>query len=543
MHIDRAITDNRMSRDRFSIASRSSLPFGSGYRSSVAALGSSATVTTEYRLFPSVVLGQPIIYGETAAPIATAFPNGLTSIVIPRIGPNPLPSGTTSLVAIGCVATLNSVPLNGPKAVVMSVSTNASLNVSSGLPLPSDVIALEMTKDGPWVQQGLPGYSITSLVNRALVAGEVLLLGIQPTIVTTALNPTYPEVLLFLWIAIYGSTDGLDVRSVQAADVFCRGRGFFYNGDVRPDRFEAWIYQAAHSHGLRVNRTRSGISLAIMGKPVVNPLARLLTSVNSRSLTRHWQYGDRYPISRIRYGITQDTDDISIEFVPTIPKVILPTRSEELLGVRREDGSHVLALAVLWEEERLLDTRYELELTTDLVKLNLEDVLMISDGTAPRSWQGYSVAQTSQGVMGNWSGVLISGKSDTLTTGTLTDTSKVFDRVTIGDTLELTIAGSIVTATVTNTSGSVVVFTPPLQTIAVEASYRILQTSGSAIVSYQLPGQPIVQTTVTPAYSMEMRSVVYPLASTLPKGTPLAVGELEACRVMKIGGAIVGAVG
>ena len=509
MHIDRAITDNRMSRDRFSIASRSALPFGSGYRSSVASLGSSATVTAEYRLFPSIVLSQPIVYGETTAPIATAFPNGLTSIVIPRIGSNPLPSGTTSLVAIGCVATLNSVPLNGPKAIVTSVSTNASLNVSSGLPLPSDVIALEMTKEGPWVQQGLPGYSITSLVNRALVAGEVLLLGIEPTIAKLSPNPTYPEVLLFLWVAIYGSTDGLDVRSVQAADVFCRGRGFFYNGDVRPDRFEAWIYQAAHSHGLRVNRTRSGISLAIMGKPVVNPLARLLTSVNSRSLTRHWEYGDRNPISRIRYGITQDTDDISIDFVPVVPKIIMPTRSEELLGVRRTDGAHVLALATLWDIERSIDTRYELELTTELARLSLEDTLMISDGTAPRSWQGYAVAQTSQGVMGNWSGALISGKSDTLTTGTLTDTSKVFDRVSIGDTLELTIAGSIVTATVTNTSGSTVSFSPALTIVPIEASYRILQTSGSALVSYQLPGQPIVQTSVTPTYSVEVRSVVY----------------------------------
>ena len=543
MHIDRAITDNRMSRDRFSIASRSALPFGSGYRSSVANLGSSASVTTEYRLFPSVVLGQPIIYGETSAPITTAFPNGLTHIVIPRIGSNPLPSGTSSLVAIGCVATLNTAALNGPKAVVTSVSTNASLNVSSGLPLPSDIIALEMTKDGPWTQQGLPGYSIASLVNRALVAGEVLLPGIQPTIVNLSPNPTYPEVLFFLWVAIYGSTDGLDVRSVMTADVFCRGRGFFYNGDVRPDRLEAWIYQAAHSHGLRVNRSRLGLALAVMGKPAINPLARLLTTVNSRSLTRHWQYGGRSPSSRIRYGLTQDTDDSSTQFVPTVPQVILPTRSEELLGVRREDGAHVLALAALWDEERLLDTRYELELTTDLVRLNLEDVLMISDGTAPRSWQGYAVAQTAQGVLGNWSGALISGKSDTLTTGTLTDTSKVFDRVSIGDTLELTIAGSIVIATVTNTSGSVVVFTPPLQTIPIEASYRILQTSGGALVSYQLPGQPIVQVSVTPAYSVEMRSVVYPLSSTLPKGTPLAVGALEACRVNRIGGAIVGAVG
>ena len=285
MHIDRAITDNRMSRDRFSIASRSALPFGSGYRSSVANLGSSASITAEYRLFPSIVLGQPIIYGETSAPIATAFPNGLATIVIPRIGSNPLSSGTSSLVAIGCVATLNTAALNGPKAVVTSVSTNASLNVSSGLPVPPDVIALEMTKEGPWIQQGLPGYSITSLVNRALVAGEVLLLGIEPTIAKLSPNPTYPEVLLFLWVAIYGSTDGLDVRSVMTADVFCRGRGFFYNGDVRPDRFEAWIYQAAHSHGLRVNRTRLGVSLAAMGKPAINPLARLLTSVNSRSLT------------------------------------------------------------------------------------------------------------------------------------------------------------------------------------------------------------------------------------------------------------------
>lgn len=543
MHIDRAVTDNRMSRDPFSLASRSAIPFGSGYRSSLATLGSSATVTTEYRLFPSTVLGQPIIYGETSAPIATAFPNGLTHIFVPRVGSNPLPSGTTTLVAIGCVATLNSTPLNGPKAIVVSVSTNASLNVSSGLPLPSDVIALEMTKDGPWTQQGLGGYSIVSLIDRVLVAGEVLLPGIQPTIVTTTPNPTYPEVLLFLWASIYGSTDGLDVRSVMAAEVFCRGRGFFYNGDVRPDRFEAWIYQAAHSHGLRVNRSRLGLSLAPMGKPTINPSARLLTAVNSRSLTRHWQYGDRNPISRIRYGITQDTDDISIEFVPTIPQVVLPTRSEELLGVRREDGTRVLAVAALWDEERSLDTRYELEVTTDLVKLNLEDTLMISDGTAPRSWQGYAVAQTAQGIMGNWSGALISGKSDTLTTGTLTDTSKVFDRVSVGDTLELTIAGSIVTATVTNLSGSVVVFTPPLSTVPIEASYRLLQTSGSALVSYQLPGQPIVQATVTPAYSVEMRSVVYPLPTTLPKGTPLAVGGLEACRVIRIGGAIVGAVG
>lgn len=96
---------------------------------------------------------------------------------------------------------------------------------------------------------------------------------------------TLPEVALEVWRKLNRSDSFADLNLITTAAAFCASRGNFYNGPVEPDRFDAWISQAAIGHELIAVRGLSGWGFI---PAIAQPPTLMFTSSNSREVAIRW---------------------------------------------------------------------------------------------------------------------------------------------------------------------------------------------------------------------------------------------------------------
>ena len=521
-------------RDRASV-SRSSIPFGQNFLSDLNTIGSRVTAGNSYRACPVEIWGDTIIYGETVSN-SIAFPNGLTRWVPARIGLSHLPEPIGVIEGINCTASIVS---NIPQNISVNIASISPLNphgFNATIPNFTDPFNSVETADRPYIRQGVKGYSIQSLIDRPLGLGEFKLPGLQTAIVRNVANPTMPEVFLRLWIALdcsNGSTEGLDLPSIAAAVVLCRSNGYLYNGDVSPDYLEAWLYQAAHCHGLRVTRTRVGLGFEPMGLRG-NPIF-LLTSSNSQDITRSWS---EVPLKarQVRSVVKWlDGDYIDVG----TPLTSNRSNVEELLGVRVSDKIHIESIEKLWDDDRKLNQETSGVFVGDRsigFTLTLGTRVLIP--SVGRGQFNGAVSELLAGsIVPSWDSVLVSGYTDNIGTGFLIDSGKNFlASVQAGDVLEL--EGSDGVKIIANI-------------ISVEKERLTLDKNPSALGSYRvfdLTHDPswrlaietpsgIIQAPIVPTFDPSRSRVIYASQNTSPKiGSALAIGKLKKHRIISIRG-------
>lgn len=520
-------------RDLASV-SRSTIPFGQNFVSSLNPIGSRVAVGDSYMAVPPVVWGDLITYADMMAN-TIAFPNGVTRYFPAKIGISYLPETIGSIEVIGCTATVAS-----NTAIKTSVDVTALTSSPHGfnatIPGFAGSFTSVRTADRPYVNQGVQGYAIVSLTVRPLLAGEILLPGIQGVIVSPINNPTMPEVFLRLWITLdcsNGSTEGLDLPSIAAAAALCRSNGYLYNGDVFPDYLEAWIYQAAHCHGLRVTRTRTGLGFEPMG--LSGDPQYLFTSSNCADIVRSWS---ETPIkAREVRSVVKWMDGEYID-VGT-PSTSNRSNVEELLGVRISDSAHIISIEQLWDEDRNLNqetsgifvgkraTGFALTLGTRV----------LIPGVGRGQFNGAVTELLAGSIVPSWDSVLVSGFSDSIGSDFLIDTGKNFlASVQAGDLVELTGAGGEVSLS---------------QVIAVEQAKLTIETSETTASSYRifdLTPDPswtlavetpsgIQQLPIVPSFDPILHRVIYASQNTNPLvGSALAIGRLKKHRITSVRG-------
>lgn len=524
------ITDRRLSRDLGS-NERSAVPFGQSFVSRVTALGSRQTGIDRYTAVPQAMLGDTIAY-DSIALNAIAFPNGLTQWHSATVGQTYLPSPAT-IEAIGCNATVSSSLLK-TSVLVTSITGNPSgWNASVASPA---LYASVASVDRPYVSQGVSGYSIEALVKRPLLPGELELPGFQYSIVKPSPTPTMPEVFLRLWIALDcadGTTEGLDLPSIEIAIAICKSNGFYYNGDVSPDYLEAWLYQAAYSHGLKVTRSRIGIGFEALG--IVSNGQYLFTSANNQNLVRSWQ---ETPIKKTQVrSIVRHSEDTFVD----VGNAIVGYRShvEELIGVRPSDTDHIAAVQTLWDNDRRLSEQTSgtfVGSRSTGFDLKLGTVISLSE--IGRGQFNGSIVELKAGVIvPSWDSVLITGYTDAVGNGVLTDLSKDFTAaVQPGDLLELTGTDGILTyATVTAVALHSLTATNTSATIASYKVYGLTPSPGWTIAVQTAVG--VSHIPIVPSFDKDYRKVTYAFSNLTPElGAAVSIGRTKNYKITSVRG-------
>ena len=477
------------------------------------------------------MLGETIAYDRTVAN-AVAFPNGLTEWYPATVGLTYLPR-PTAIEVIGCNASVSSSSLK-TSVLVTSIASNPSgcnASVASVTPYVS-VSAI----DYPYIDQGVSGYSVESLQVRALGAGELELPGFQYAIVRPSLAPTMPEVFLRLWIALDcadGSTEGLDLYSIRDATALCRSNGFYYNGDVSPDYLEAWLYQSAYSHGLKVTRSRVGIGFEPIGI-ATNP-RYLFTSANNQNLARSWQ---ETPIKKTQVkSIVRFSKDTFID----VGNAIVGHRShiEELIGVRPSDVNHIVAIQALWDTDRRLSEQISGTFVgSRMTGFDLRLGMIIALPEIGRGRFNGSIVEVKAGVIvPSWDSVLVSGYTDTVGNGRITDLSKDFTAaVRPGDLLELTGTDGILTyATVTAVALHSLTATNISATIASYKVYDLTPSPGWTVAVQTSTG--VRQISVVPSFDKDRRKVTYAFSNLTPElGAAISIGKTKNYKITSVRG-------
>lgn len=519
-----------MSRDLGS-NERSAVPFGQSFVSRVTALGSRQTSSDRYTAVPMAMLGDTITY-DSAALNAVAFPNGLTEWYPTTVGQTYLPL-PAAIEAIGCNASVSSSPLR-TSVLVTSISGSPhgwNATIASTVPYVS-VVAV----DRPYINQGVSGYSIEALVKRSLLPGELELPGFQYSIVKPSPTPTMPEVFLRLWIALDcadGTTEGLDLPSIAIAITICKARGFYYNGDVSPDYLEAWLHQAAYSHGLRVTRSRVGIGFEAIGS--IGVPQYLFTNSNNQSIVRSWQ---ETPIKKTQIrSVIRHSKDTFVD----VGNAIVGGRShvEELLGVRPSDTDHVAKIEKLWNEDRQLSEQVSGTFVgTRSIGFNLKLGTIVSLPEIGRGQFDGSIIEVRAGIIvPSWDSVLMTGYSDSIGNNNLMDISKDFTAAcAIGDLVEFEGTDGMLTyAYVEAVSVHTLVVTKASATIA---SYKVYDLTPSIdwTIAMQLPSG-VAQLPILSTFDKTIRRVVYSSSSqTATIGLPLSIGKTKSYKLTSIKG-------
>ena len=531
------ITDRRLSRDLGS-NERSAVPFGQSFVSRVTPIGSRQTSSDRYTAVPMAMLGDPIVY-DSMVGNAIAFPNGLTEWYPAIVGRTYLPSPAT-IEAIDCNATVSSSPLKTSVLVTSITGSPSGWNAST---LSPNLYASVTAVDRPYVNQGVSGYSIEALVRRPLLPGELELSGFQYSIVKPSIAPTMPEVFLRLWIALDcadGSTEGLDLPSIRDAILICRSRGFYYNGDVSPDYLEAWLYQAAYSHGLRATRSRIGIGFEAIG--IIANVRYLFTSANNQSLVRSWQ---EIPIKKTQVrSIVRHSKDTFVD----VGNAIVGNRShvEELIGVRPSDANHIAAIQAFWDSDRQLSEQVSGTFVGNRSTgfgLTLGTVVLLPE-IGRGQFNGSIVALKSGVIVPSWDSVLITGYTDAVGNGALTDLSKDFTAsVQPGDLLELTGTDGILTyATVTAVTLHSLTATNTSATIASYKVYDLTPEVGWTIAVQTATG--VSQIPVIPSFDKDYRKVTYTFSNLTPElGAAISIGQTKNYKIVSVRGPEWGAIG
>ena len=495
------------------------------------ALGSRQTASDRYTAVPLAMLGDAIVYDSTVSN-ATAFPNGLTEWHSATAGQTYLPSPAT-IEAIGCNASVSSGPLK-TSVLVTSVTGNPSgWNASVASPITYISVA---AIDRPYINQGVSGYSIEALVRRPLLPGELELPGFQYSIVKPSPTPTMPEVFLRLWIALDcadGSTEGLDLPSIEVAIAICKSKGFYYNGDVSPDYLEAWLYQAAYSHGLEVTRSRIGIGFEAIG--IASNSRYLFTSANNQNPVRLWQ---EMPIKKTQVrSIVRHSKDTFVD----VGDAIVGDRShiEELIGVRSSDANHITAIQALWDDDRQLSEQVSgtfVGSRSTGFDLKLGTVVSLSE--IGRGQFNGSIVELKAGVIvPSWDSVLISGYTDAVGNGSLTDLSKDFTAaVQPGDLLELTGTDGILTyGTVTAVTLHSLTATNTSATIASYKVYDLTPSPGWTIAVQTATG--VGQIPIVSSFDKDRRKVTYAFSNLTPElGAAISIGQTKNYKMISVRG-------
>ena len=530
---DSTISDRRIMRDRASVT-RSAIPFGQNFVSSINPIGSRVTSGDSFRAVPSIVWGDAITYADTIAN-TTAFPNGVTRYFPARIGLNYLPETIGTIEVIGCSATIASNTAIKTSVNVTSLASNPH-GFNATIPGLSGAFTSVRTADRPYIIQGLSGYSIESLADRAIVQGEILLPGNQKCFAKTISTPTMPEVFLRLWIALdcsNGSTEGLDLPSIAAAATLCRSNGYFYNGDVFPDYLEAWLYQAARSHGLRVTRTRVGIGFEPMG--LSEEPQYLFTSSNCADIVRSWSETPlkaREIRSVIRWG---DTEYIDVG----TPLTSNRSNVEELIGVRVSDKTHIESIEKLWDSDRKLAqestgqfvgsraTGFALALGTR--------VLIPTIGRG--QFHGAVVEIANGSLVPSWDSVLVSGYSDTIGPDFITDGNKNFlASAQAGDVVELIGTDGMVTiANIISVEEHKITIDKTPTSLS---SYRVFDLTPDPSWSLSIEtATGVQQVPIVPSFDPLRKLVNYLPQNTSPiVGSAIAIGKPKLHRIISVQG-------
>jgi hypothetical protein len=542
------ITDRRVARDPMSLAGRSPIPFGSGYRSGVHSIADRETATTGYGAFLATFLGKSVVYGDPALADATAFPDGATRVLqvgVGRVGIDGgvvgVEAGTTTVVAsqLGGVAPnlrttkAGSVNLRWGNAPSLAKSVNIEVGQGGCCCRP-----------GPWITTGVPGLSLQSVgysdFPPVLKAGEVAIGG-EGGLYGVAVDsgkPTVVAVALRLW-----ANDAIDLDSCFAAEQFCQAQGFFYNGDVDPDRLEAWLVQASAMSGLSPVRDRNGLGFAILGTPAIGPDTLLLSARNAREVRYRWSALDDLHTGE------RWVKDMGCGLPPMVMAEVgaEPFSVEEALGVLTTEESRVAKAAALWRAERASTCELTATLTVPAkVALALRIGSTVALGSAGasqgRSQSGYLAATTAQGATPSWNGVLVDGHSDTASASAITDTSKRFDLIVKpGDTVLITAQGQSWAVAVASVAATALTLASGSSWPGGDCSYVVLATAPGQTLYWQESGSPIGS---APAgVTVVGGKLQYSGIPPLPIGTPICVGALKAFRITKMDGPRITAVG
>lgn len=510
---------------------RSPVPFGQNFISRVTPIGSRQTVSDRYTAVPSVMLGDLIIY-DAMVGNTIAFPNGLTEWHVAIAGTEYLPR-PAAIESIGCNASVSSAPLK-TSVLVTSIAGNPS-GWNATIAATIDYTAVRAI-DRPYVLQGVAGYSIEALVSRPLLVGELELPGFQYTIVKPALTPTMPEVFLRLWIGLEcasGTTEGLDLPSIEIAIAICKYRGFYYNGDVSPDYLEAWLYQAAHSHGLKVVRSRIGIGFEPISK--ISTAQYLFTSSNNKNMIRSWQ---ETPIKKTQVrSLVRHSKDRFID----VGESIVGSRShvEELIGIRPSDVSQIAAIQDLWDSDRnLAEQTSGTFIGSRSIGFDLKLGTIVSIPSIGRGQFNGSIVEVRAGVIvPSWDSVLMTGYSDTVGNGKLTDLSKDFTAIVQpGDLLEMTGTDGILTyATIEAVSLHSIEAAAISSTIASYKVYDLTPAQLWTLSMQSLTG--IAQIPIVPSFDKSLRRVTYSYSNQSPTvGAPLSIGITKNYKITSVKG-------
>jgi hypothetical protein len=510
---------------------------------------------------PSSILSDSIVYGDALVMSAAGFPNGLTrSIRITHSGKYPaspfLGTGTNGHESIGCSIQPTVSPTGYHSFTVQALTglPNSPAYVNIGIPELEPFTAVEHPIDccdiGVWVSQGCYGYRIVDLSDRPAAPGEIKL-GTS-AIVIPELVPTMPEVLLRLWVEfrVSNGTDpiGLDLPSIVECSAYCRSKGYFYRGDVSPDYLEAWIYQAALSHGLSARRSRLGISLKPIEMPTA-PAKTLITFGNAANISYTWN--DRPTAAAALQLVIKTNDRTCCE--PYTPvgnqwaagNLII----EELLGVRSIDTTHITAIEALILSQSDLTQVIEFDFKGDRSQgfaLEIGQVIQVNSGNLTRR-SGTVTSATANTVTPSWDSVIMSGYTDSIGPSALTDLSKIFlGIVATGDILLIQNgSGQTAVKTISAVTDHSITIVGGFESVPFEAGYKIfdLTQSPSDILSLQEPGQPILNMPLSPMFDFEAKRVAYRTTSPVGTGASISIGKPSYFRVESVEGANIKGVG
>ena len=513
-------------------------------------MGERVTLTNGYKAVPEKIYGDTIAYGDVVAS-GVGFPSGPTEWIPLSLGRTYLDHAIGAITPIGCSAVIVAPTLADPNRINLFCQsvTNPTHGVNAVIVLPVEPwVAVESAATiehggAVWVEEGVSGYTIVDLVKRPIdTATEIELPGVAFCAVTKTGLPTMPEVFLRLWIELRcanGTTEGLDLKSIQDAALTCGFNEFYYNGDVRPDFLEAWLYQAAHSHGLRVTRTRLGIGFEQIG--VAGGPEFLLTSVNSRDVVRTWTevpMADREVRSVIR-SVRLEDEYVDVGTSPVGYRIAV----EELLGVRWSDTAHIESLERLWAQDRNLTQEttgvYAGSKTSGFNLALGVNVLIPSIG---RGQFDGSISLTDKAaspgvIVPSWDSVLVSGYTDSIGSNEITDNSKDFTAsVAIGDVVEL--AGSEGTSRY-STVAAVTQSTLTLDAIQslITSSYRVFDLTPDPSWLLWVEAETGIESgPVDPVFDQTLKKVVYRSNITAIPGSALCIGKPKIHRITAVQG-------
>ena len=360
-----------------------------------------------------------------------------------------------------------------------------------------------------------------------------------------------PDVLLRLWVefSVSGGIDpiGLDLPSILASSNYCRSKGYYYNGDVAPDYLEAWIYQAALSHGLSASRSRLGIALNPIVVPGA-PASLLITFGNAANITQSWAMRSEDDES-LQLTIKTNDRDCCEPYTPVgTPWIDGSLVIEELLGVRPIDMVHITDIENLIIATQKLTKVLEFVFKGDRGQgfdLSVGQVIQSNTGNLT-SRSGNVVSGTSTTITPTWDSVIMSGYTDSIGASNLTDLSKKFLGIaTIGDILLVqNSSGQEEFRTITAVSEHTITIGTPFTSVPLGSGYKIFDMTPDPVDLLSIQdGGPIVNVPLLPIFDPIAKKVTYKVPNPIGRGASIAVGKPSYYRIETVAAANVTAIG